>query len=89
VGMLQEVPFRGLLQKKLTEHWGGPVAILATSVLFVIYHFSRWFFIVDPVQCLYIFIASLVFGFVFLKTDSLWATIILHAVNNFVSLAIR
>lgn len=74
--LCEEVFFRGALQRLLyaiSRHkW---IAIIITSVLFGLVHNSIYNF-------LPIFIASIILGYVYFETGSLWISILLHFIYN-------
>ena len=78
----EEIFFRGTLQRLLyaiSKHkW---IAIIATSVLFSLVHNSIYNF-------LPIFIASLILGYTYFETGSLWISILLHFIYNLVQVII-
>jgi len=72
----EEVFFRGVMQKLLrTLSHNKWIAIICTSILFGLVHNSIYNF-------LPIFIASLILGYVYMETESLWASIFLHFIYN-------
>lgn len=74
----EEAFFRGFMQNQLQVKFSGyrqgnSIALLITSVIFGLVHFSGgWYFVGLA------FIASFVYGFVYLKTGSLLAAIVTH-----------
>jgi membrane protease YdiL (CAAX protease family) len=86
-GFGEEVVFRGYLQSRLTQRYGAVSAIVIVAVLFAFLHpFSN----VDN-SLFYLATAILVgilFGTVFARTGSLWMGIALHAVWNYLQIAI-
>lgn len=89
VGIIEEIVFRGYLLKKFLEIYKFWKANFLTSTLFVLIHFPIWFriglfedfFIIGIIATTYI--VSLIFGYIYRKTGSLWSVIILHSVYNF------
>ena len=74
--LFEEVFFRGALQNLLVKWLKQPfVAILISSIIFSIIHFS-----------VYLFLTRLILGFVlglmFQKTKNIWVNIIAHFLNN-------
>jgi membrane protease YdiL (CAAX protease family) len=78
--VLEEWLFRGVLLPGLARNYGPTKAILQTSLLFGIIHFN-------PSQSLSAFLIGLFLGWVYLRTRSLWACILVHATNNILSWA--
>lgn len=73
--LLEELVFRGLLQRRLERRWGAAGGVAATSLLFAVIHFLPWIF---PLH----FVLGLAFGYAVYVTRSVWAGVILHAANN-------
>lgn len=73
----EELLFRGLIISNL-KPYGAGTAVIVSSVLFGLMH-------QNPVQLLYATAAGLVFGYVYIKTESIWCCVAVHFVNNFVS----
>ncbi|MCP4724576.1 MAG: CPBP family intramembrane metalloprotease [bacterium] len=76
-GFGEEILFRGLLQKTLEHKMPAAVAIFITSLLFSILH---------PASVLTIFFLAVVLGIITYKTDSIFPAIIIHSMNNGISL---
>lgn len=73
--VLEELVFRGLVQRPLERRWGPGRGIAAAATLFAAAHMLPWVF---P---LHLFL-GLAFGFAVFATRSIWAGILLHAANN-------
>lgn len=73
--ILEEVLFRGLIFESCRERFGRGAALLFSALLFGVIH-------IVPVQMINAFVVGLILGYVYLRTRSLLAVIILHAVNN-------
>ena len=91
VGFFEEIPFRGLVFQKLNEYMGFWPASLLGSFLFVCLHIPYWISLDKPLSSfpynsLYIFVFALLMCFVLKRSGSLWGCIILHGVNDLVSL---
>lgn len=71
----EELFFRGVLQKILHSNFGAPTAVILSALCFAFAH-------QQPLSMLPIFFMGLTFGFVRIWTGSLWAPILLHAINN-------
>lgn len=85
-GLLEEVMFRGFILQELHKRLEFWKANALTALLFVAIHYPVWirldtFFHFET--HLYIFLVGLLFGFVYKRTGSLWAAIILHSAHNF------
>jgi membrane protease YdiL (CAAX protease family) len=74
----EEVLFRGLIQGSLVRKRGPWVGIPIASALFGIIH-------IVPQQVVAGFLLGMVIGFVYYKTRSLLAAIVLHLINNALS----
>ena len=73
--LVEELVFRGLVQRRLERRWGPAPAIAFTSLLFALVHALPW---VLPIHLL----LGAAFGFVVYATRSIWAGVLLHAANN-------
>ena len=71
----EELFFRGVLQKLFYRNFGAPTAVVISALCFSFAH-------QQPLSMLPIFFMGLTFGFVRIWTGSLWAPIMLHALNN-------
>ncbi|SHI83042.1 hypothetical protein SAMN05443429_10558 [Cruoricaptor ignavus] len=77
--VLEEIIFRGIIQKGLQNKGWQPIsAIIFSSLLFAIIHGNPW-------QAIGAFLLGFVLGFVYWRTGSLLNSILLHAFNNLVS----
>ena len=74
---VEEFLFRGLVLSNLLPY-GRTTAIFASALLFGVMH-------QNVEQLLYATVAGLVLGFLYVKTKSIWICILLHFVNNFIS----
>ncbi|MBN2413869.1 CPBP family intramembrane metalloprotease [candidate division KSB1 bacterium] len=75
----EEMLFRGVLQKSL-EHFREPAtAIVLSSVFFAIIHFNPW-------AALQIMILGLFLGYMAWRANSIFPAIILHGINNLLSM---
>ena len=84
VGVAEELLFRGLIQRDLTEAFGWKWALFGTSVIFAVMHLT-WRSIPELG---FVFIAGLILGALYLKTRSLVAPIVAHGVNNVMLVAV-
>jgi hypothetical protein len=72
----EELIFRGLLQKLLTEMIrNAHVAILITAILFSAFHFQFFSFIPR-------FILGIILGYLMLMGRSIWFPVVAHFINN-------
>lgn len=73
--LVEEAVFRGLLYGWVAGRWGTVAAWIVSSVLFAAAH-------VDPAHAILVFPLGLWFGWLRRRTDSLWPSLVAHAVNN-------
>jgi membrane protease YdiL (CAAX protease family) len=73
--IIEELLFRGFVLDLASEVYGRWGAIVISSILFAIVH-------VEPVSIINAFIGGLIYGYVRIRTDSLWPSIFLHSVWN-------
>ncbi|HAE43743.1 MAG TPA: hypothetical protein DCG34_12630 [Clostridiales bacterium] len=78
-GVCEELLFRGFALRPLENKLGPKWAILITSLAFAMVH-------LDFIRLIPTFILGLAFGFVSVKTRSIFPSIILHTVNNSVAI---
>lgn len=76
----EEILFRGLICNGLKKIGNG-TAIFGSAFLFMIMHGG-------PDQTVHQFILGIVLALVFLTTNNLWASIIVHFLNNFIAVTI-
>lgn len=76
-GFCEEFLFRGAILTNCLP-FGKTNAILISSLLFSLMHRNG-------AQILYAFAAGILFGLIYERTKSIWPSVILHTVNNFVS----
>lgn len=75
----EELLFRGYLQTRLKERWGSKSAILISALVFALFH-------LDVIQSTYTFFIGLLLAVVADKTKSIRLPILIHMINNTVSL---
>ncbi|MFC0475557.1 lysostaphin resistance A-like protein [Robertmurraya beringensis] len=85
-GLLEELMFRGFILQEIHKRLDFWKSNMLTALLFVAIHYPVWirlgtFFHFET--HLYIFLVGLLFGYVYKRTGSLWAAIILHSAHNF------
>ncbi len=92
VGVMEEIPFRGIIFQKLQELMGFWYGSLISSLLFLTLHIPYRISIGEKLfpNMLYTMVYIFVFGFLMCITlrwsKSLWSCIILHSVNDLMSL---
>ncbi len=77
-GFCEEFLFRGAILTNLLPY-GRTVAIFAGSLLFSMMH-------QNPQQIFYTFVAGIVFGLIYERTGNIWASTLMHILNNFAAL---
>lgn len=78
-GLVEELWCRGFLGRGLSARYGLLGGVLLTSALFAVMH-------IDPSQLLVIALMGAYLHFVYVATRSIWAAVLLHALNNGVSI---
>lgn len=73
--IFEELLFRGWLLGSLRKFWGDSKALVVSSTLFALIHGDPW---ATPA----LFVLGMVFGWVYLKTGSLFGSILLHGMWN-------
>lgn len=80
--IFEEMLFRGAIEGHLLKKWKNPrYAILVSALIFGIVH-------LNPAQILFAFLFGLILGDIYFRTKSLSAVIILHFINNTISVII-
>lgn len=74
IGFVEEVIFRGYVQKALVHRYGIAIGLIGASLIFMLAHGSLNFTL---------FLVGLILGFLYLMTRSLWMSIGCHFVFNF------
>lgn len=77
----EELIFRGVLVTALKSK-GKIFAVIISSIMFAIFHFS-------PSQLIYPFCFGLILSIIFLRTNNIIFSILLHFINNALSLSIQ
>ena len=83
VGLVEEIPFRGFVFQKLHEFLGFWPASLLSSLLFVCLHLPT-----SPYTALYIFVFAWILCVVLKRSGSLWGCILIHSLNDLLSLIV-
>ena len=76
--LCEEFFCRGLMTRGMAQHGSAKKAIIWSAVIFAVIHMNPW-------QSIPAFVIGLLFGWVYYRTGSLWATIFMHCVNNTIS----
>ena len=77
----EELLFRGVIINCL-KHKGKVFAVVLSSIMFAVFHFS-------PVQLIYPICWGLILGIVYLRTQNILFPILMHFINNAFSLTIQ
>jgi len=77
--VIEEIIFRGIVQKRLMKMTSLPVALILQALIFGVIHFNI-------LQSTYAFFIGILLGFVYIWLDSVWPTIIIHAACNTTSI---
>jgi hypothetical protein len=81
--LAEEVFFRGFVFAGLIPRLGVPRALLASALVFSIFHLSQG----SPGVLVPIFFTGLLLAWLYYRTGSLWASIVAHGSQNAVALA--
>lgn len=82
---VEEMIFRGIIFRQFAHKLPFWQANLGSSVIFTVYHIPLWLVRnhgLDPATILWVLTASIVFGWVFWKTQSLGAGTTVHSLHN-------
>lgn len=77
----EELIFRGVLARALARRFGPALAIVVSAAVFGLYH-------LDLPQLVSTFVLGLALGFIAVRADSALPTMVAHATNNLVVLAL-
>jgi len=75
VPVIEEVFFRGILLNQFLKKYNAIFAIFLSAILFTIYHS-------EPNNIWFLFLYGMIYGYIFYKTYSLFACILLHSFTN-------
>ena len=90
IGFIEEIPYRGFMLQKFAERMDFWLANLITSLLFLAIHLPGWLALhmLRADLAITIFIFGVVMAIVFRYADSLWAPIVAHSTNDFLSFVV-
>lgn len=71
VPIVEEVAFRGFLQRRMSERVSPTTAVVVTAFLFTLIHFNIW-------GMVSLFVGGLALGYVAYSAGTVWASIVLH-----------
>lgn len=80
--ILEELLCRGVLFEVLNRRWGVKVSILVSALFFGLLHIGN---LANAVVAI---VAGFIFGALYVRTSSLYVTIIIHAINNALAFAL-
>lgn len=81
-GVFEEIPFRGLYQTIFKKQYGFIKANILTSILFMLLH-TKLLISGNILQLIMLFFIGLWLGYIYEKTESIWAPIMVHSTFNF------
>ena len=88
--IVEEIAFRGFLFY-LFRKWNKNKIVIVTSLAFVLKHVPGWIFFPTEISVsgfvgdsIMVFAVGYILGYLYLKTHSIWATSLVHAINNFI-----
>lgn len=85
IGLGEEALFRGYLQRLLVTRYGVAAGLIVTSVIFALAHTITYN---TPLPIMGVFMASLVMGYLYIITGSLWTSIGFHFIWDFLLLEV-
>ena len=90
IGFIEEIPYRGFMLQKFAERMDFWLANLITSLLFLAIHLPGWIALhtLSADAAVTILLFSVVMATVFKLSDSLWAPIVGHSANDFLSFVV-
>jgi membrane protease YdiL (CAAX protease family) len=90
VGVIEEVPYRGFMLRKFTERMDFWLANAMTSSLFLAIHLPGWIALhtLNASAAVTIAVFSFALGLAVKWSDSLWAAVVAHSANDFMSFVV-
>jgi uncharacterized protein len=87
IGFVEEIPYRGLILRKLEGALGFWPASLLSSLLFLAIHLPGWILLgIFSVETAgFIFIFGMIMALVVRRSGSLWSAIVAHSLNDFLA----
>lgn len=77
-GICEELLFRGYVQTRMTTAWGPPLGILATSLVFAVFH-------MDLVHSVAVIALGVYLGWIAWASGTILTAMLAHFLNNFLS----
>ena len=78
--LVEELVFRGFIYTKLRSNYKAATSIIVSALIFAEFH-------LEPEIFLPLFILGCIIGYIYEKSDSLWAPILFHVINNSIAFA--
>ena len=90
VGFIEEIPYRGFMLQKFSEHMNFWLANLITSLLFLTIHLPGWIVLhaFNAAAAVSVFILGIIFAVAVKYSGSLWSSILAHSANDCLSFVI-
>lgn len=90
VGVIEEVPYRGFMLRKFAERLNFWLANLITSLLFLAIHLPGWIALhtLNGPAMMTVAVFGFVMGLAVKWSDSLWAAVVAHSANDFMSFVV-
>lgn len=87
IGIVEEIPFRGFIFKKLNESYSLVVAAFLSALLFLAIHMPGWIslHLFTVHNAIFVFVFGLLMVLVFRLAKSLWGPIVAHSLNDFMA----
>jgi membrane protease YdiL (CAAX protease family) len=87
IGFIEEIPYRGFMLQKFSERVGFWPANLMTSLLFLLVHVPGWITLhtFREDTAVFVFTFGVVMAIALKYSRSLWAPIVTHSTNDFMS----
>jgi len=82
IPFIEEVIFRGVVQEQLYKYTGKIVALLFSSFLFAIVHWSSGELLLVGVDLFLVFLDSLWFGLIYMKSRNVLLSTLCHSLGN-------
>lgn len=83
VPIKEEIIFRGLIFSSVENKFSPFIAFIVSSILFGLMHFQG-----ISIASVYYIVVAFLLGFLRLKTKTLWASTILHIINNLIGVVV-
>jgi membrane protease YdiL (CAAX protease family) len=87
IGIIEEIPFRGFILRKLESQFNFWIANGVSSLLFLGIHLPGWFFLhqFNIMNAIFIFIFGALWAMICKYGKSLWGSIVAHSLNDFIA----